>query len=190
MKRRTSQHRMGSTHIYSEEQLAGLRASATARKQETVERLRSAIASLKEKRQDITAQTIYAECGLHYSSYVRNEEAITLFRANSTYLAEKKQRTKRKRKTSGDASSQPSPRDPLLNYKKPQLVMRLRKAQQQIQDLERQLANLADACLQRDARVAELEVKLTELEPYRNFVEKVRLRVREEEYQGEGPFSS
>jgi hypothetical protein len=30
------------------------------RKQETVERLRAAIASLKEKKQDITAQTIYS----------------------------------------------------------------------------------------------------------------------------------
>jgi hypothetical protein len=181
---------MSSAHTHTETQLAGLRASTTARKQETVERLRAAIASLKEKKQDITAQNIYAECGLHYSSYVRNEEAIMLFRASSTYLIKKKQRTTRKRKTSGDTGSQLPPRDPLLNYKKPQLVMRLREAQQQIQDLKRQLANLADACLQRDARVVELEVKLTALEPYRNFVEQVRLRVREEEYQGEGPFSS
>jgi hypothetical protein len=39
---------------------------------------------------------------------------------------------------------------------------------------ERQLATLADACLQRDARVVELEAKLIALEPYRNFVEQVR----------------
>jgi chromosome segregation ATPase len=185
MKRKTNQRRGRSTHTYSEEQLAGLHASTTARKQETVERLRAAIASLKEKEQDITAQNIYAECGLHYSSYVRNEEAITLFRASSTYLTEKKKRTKHKRKTSDDTCSQSSPRDALLNYKKSQLVMRLREAQQQIKDLERQFACLADACLQRDARVVELEVKLTELEPYRNFVEQVRQRVRQEEYEGE-----
>jgi hypothetical protein len=156
-----------------------------ASKQATVERLRTAIASLKEKKQEITAQSIYAECGLHYSSYVRNEEAIALFRASSTYLTEQKQRTKRKRKPPGGASSQTSPRDPLLNYKKPQLVMRLRGAQQHVQDLERQLATLADACLQRDARVVELEAKLVELEPYRNFVEQVRSRVRQEEHEGE-----
>ncbi len=73
-----------SPRSYSEEQLAGLHASTTARKQGTIERLRAAIASLKEKKQDITAQSIYAECGLHYSSYVRNEEAIALFRTSST----------------------------------------------------------------------------------------------------------
>ncbi len=190
MKRKTNQHRGRSTHTYSEEQLAGLHASTTARKQETVERLCAAIASLKEKRQEITAQSIYAECGLHYSSYVRNEEAMALFRAGSTYLTAKKQRTKRKQKTSDDTCSHPSPRDPLLNYKKPQLVLRLREAQLQIQNLQQQLAVLADGCLQRDARVVELEAKLAELEPYRSFVEQVRQRVRREEYDNDSPLSS
>jgi len=185
MKRKTNQRRARSPHTYTEEQLAGLYASTTARKQATVDRLRAAIASLKEKKQDITAQSIYAECGLHYSSYVRNEEAIALFRANSTYLEEKKKRTKPRRKTGDDTLSQPPSCDPLFNYKKPQLVMRLREAQRQSQDLERQLASLADACLQRDARVMELEAKLAELEPYRNFVEQVRQRVRQEEHEGE-----
>jgi predicted nuclease with TOPRIM domain len=159
--------------------------STTARKQETVERLRTAIASLKNKQQPITVQTIYAECGLHYATYIRNEEAIALFRANSTHLTAQKKRTKRQRKTDEEAISSSRYRDPLLNYKKPQLVTRLREAQQHIQDLERQLATLADACLQRDAHVVELEAKLAELEPYRNFVEQVRLRVRQEEHGSE-----
>jgi len=72
-----------------------------------------------------------------------------------------------------------------MNYKKPHLVSRLRGAQQQIQDLEQQLVILAGACLQRDARVAELEAKLVELEPYRTFVEQVRQRVRREEYSND-----
>jgi len=180
MKKRTSRPRTGSARTHTEAQLAGLRASAVTRKRETVERLRAAIASLKEKKQDITAQTIYAECGLHYASYVRNEEAIALFRANSTHLIEQQKRIKRKRKTGGDVS--PKPRDSLMAYKKPQLVLRLREAQQQIQHMEQQLAVLADACLQRDARVAEIEAKLAELEPYRAFVEQVRLRVQQEEH--------
>ena len=182
MKKRVSSRRVRSAHTYSKEQLAGLYASTSARKQETVERLRAAIALLKEKKQDITAQNIYVVCGLHYSSYVRNEEAIALFRASSTYLAEKKKRTKRKRKTSDATFSQPSPRDSLLNYKKSQLVVRLRETQQQVQDLERQLATLADACLQREARVVVVEAKLAELEPYRSFVEQVRLRIQQEEH--------
>jgi hypothetical protein len=172
-----------SSRRYSEQQLSGLHSSTAARKQETVERLRMAIEVLQAKKQAISAQTIYAECGLHYASLLRNPEAIALFRANSTHLKQKKKRTRRQRKTSDDTLSQPSPRDPLFNYKKPQLVMRLREAQQHILDLERQLATLADACLQRDARVVELEAKLTELEPYRNFVEQVRQRVRHEEHE-------
>lgn len=179
--KRTSRGRLSrKTHTYSEEQIAGLRASTTARKHETVERLRTAIASLKEKKQEITAQNIYAECGLHYSSYVRNEEAIALFRANSTHLTKQRRQRKRERKANDDTP--PTPRDPLMHYKKPQLVARLREAQQRIQDLERQQRTLVDACLQRDARVVELEAKQAELEPYRNFVEQIRQRVQQEEH--------
>ncbi|HEU5382929.1 MAG TPA: hypothetical protein VFV38_46570 [Ktedonobacteraceae bacterium] len=182
MKRKANPRRVRSAHTYSAEQPAGLHTSTTARKQETVERLRVAIASLKEKKQDITAQTIYAESGLHYSSYVRNEEAIALFRINSTHLIEQQKRIKRKRKTGGDVS--PKPRDPLMSYKKPQLVLRLRETQQQLQQMSQQLAVLANTCLQRDMRVAELEAKLAELEPYRNFVEQIRLRIQHEEHDG------
>lgn len=168
--------------IYSEQQLSGLHSSTSARKQETVERLHMAIESLKAKKQAISAQTIHAECGLHYASILRNPEAIMLFQANSTHLAQKKKQTKRQRKTGEDAVSSPPSRDPLLSYKKPQLVTRLREAQQRILNLEQQQAKLVDACLQRDAQVVELETKLTELEPYRNFVEQVRTRVRQEEH--------
>jgi hypothetical protein len=189
MKRTSRGHHARHARTYSEEQIAGLRASTSARKQETVERLHAAIESLKSKKQVITAQSIYAECGLHYSTYVRNEDAITLFRANSTHLLQKKKR-KRKPNTGEDTLSSPPSRDPYLNYKKPQLALRLRDAQQQIQELQQHQAVLADACLQRDAQVVELEAKLAELEPYRAFVEQVRQRVRREEYSNDSPPSS
>jgi len=67
--------------------------------------------------------------------------------------------------------------------------MRLRKAQQEIEDLQQQLATLADACLQRDARVVELEAKLAELEQYSSFVEQVRVRIRREEHDQAPPAS-
>jgi hypothetical protein len=187
MKRKASQQRKRSTRPYSERQIAGLRASTAERKQETVRRLQTAIQALKDKKQAITAQSIYTECGLHYSSYARNDEAIMLFRANSTHLTQHKKRAKRK----GSANDQPPPsRNSLMNYKKPQLVSRLDEAKRENELLKQQLATLADTYLQREARVVELEARLAELEPYRSFVEQVRLRVREEEYQGEGPFSS
>ncbi len=148
---------------YSEHRLAGLRMSTSSRKQETVNRLSEAIESLKSKKQTITAQTIYTECGLSYASYARNPDALALFRANSMHLNQKRQRGKRKRKI---ADALIPSRDPLMNYKKPQLVSRLREMQQQLRLQERQLAMLANGCLQQDARVAELEAKLAELEPY------------------------
>src|SRR2546423_7216634 len=103
MKRTARGRPSRTTRTYSEEQIAGLRASTSARKQETVERLRAAVESLKNKQQAITAQSIYEESGLHYSSYVRNEDAIALFRANSTHLTLQKRRTKRKGKTGENA---------------------------------------------------------------------------------------
>jgi hypothetical protein len=183
MKKKASSRRRRPKRPYSEKQLAGIRASTATRKQETIKRLRAAIESLKQKKQAITAQSIYTECGLHYSSFVRNEEAIALFRANSTQLTEKKKRTRRTLTTHDEAA--PTRRDPLLNYKKPQLVTRLREAQQQIQVLEQQLATVAEACLQREAQVTELKAKLAGIEPYRDFVEKMRLRIQNEEHDGQ-----
>jgi len=179
MKKYPSSHKPRSAQTYTETQLAGLRASTTTRKQETVERLRTAIESLRAKKQTITAQTIYAECGLHYASFARNAEALTLFRANSTHLTQKKKRAKRKQKLIDEPIQL---RDPLMNYKKPQVVTRLRDAMQQLQDLEEHRIHLVDACLQRDARIAELETKIAELEPYRDFIEQVRMRIRREEH--------
>lgn len=185
MKNRSSSHKPRSVGTYTEAQLAGLRASTTARKQETVERLRAGIEALKTKKLAITAQTIYTECGLHYASFARNAEALALFRANSTHLTQKNKGTKRKQKS----RDEPTPsRDPLMNYKKPQLVTRLRDTMQRLQDLEEQQTRLVDACLQREARIAELETKIAELEPYRDFIEQVRTRIRTEEY-GRGPES-
>jgi hypothetical protein len=136
MKKRASSQRKRSTQTYSEEQLAGLRASTATRKQETLDRLRAAIASLKDKQQAITAQSIYAESGLHYSSLLRNPEAIALFRANSAHLNTQKKRTRRMRKTSEDTLTQPPSRDPWLNYKKSQLVVLLRELSKRFRTCE------------------------------------------------------
>ena len=59
-------------------------------------------------------------------------------------MAEKKR--KRRKRTGADEET-PAPRDPLLNYKKPQLVERYRAAQQRVQELQQQLALSADAAM-------------------------------------------
>src|SRR5229473_3101787 len=115
MKPETKRRSTRLPRTYSEAQLAGIKQSTTARRLATVERLRTAIASLKAKKQEISVQTIYDECGLRYAAIHRNPEALALFRANSTHLvAAKKQR---KRKPRADEETTPAPRDPLLSYK-------------------------------------------------------------------------
>jgi hypothetical protein len=164
---------------YSEAQLAGIKQSTTQRRLATVERLQTAIDALKAKKQEISAQTIYDECGLRYAAIHRNPEALALFRANSTHLvAAKKQR---KRKSREDSETTPAPRDPLLSYKKPQLVARLRSAQQQLLEVQQQQAALVEARLKQEARIAELEAKLAVLEPYRTFVMQMRAQMQREE---------
>lgn len=167
---------------YSEAQLAGIKQSTTVRRLATVERLQAAIKSLKAEKQEISVQTIYDECGLRYAAIHRNPEALALFRANSTHLVAAKKRNKRK---PHEAAEIPS-RDPLLNYKKSQLVARLRLAQQQLLEVQQQQAVLVEARLKQEARIAELEAQLAGLEPYRTFVEQVRRDMQREE---QGRFS-
>ena len=164
---------------YSEAQLAGIKQSTTARRLATVERLRTAIDALKEKKREISVQTIDDECGLRYAAIPRNPEALALFRANSTHLvAAKKQH---KRKPHVDEEATPELRDPLLSYTKTQLVTRLRSAQQQREFVRQQQSVLVEARLKQEARIAELEAKLAALEPYRTFVERMRVQMQREE---------
>ncbi len=108
-----------------------------------------------------------------------NPEALALVRANSTHLVAAKKRNKRKQ--SEDSERALSSRDPLLSYKKPQLVARLRSAQQQLLEMQRQQAVLVDARLKQEARIAELEARLAVLEPYRTFVMQMRAQMQREE---------
>ena len=179
MKPKTKRRSPHLPRTYSEAQLVGIKQSTTARRLATVERLRTAIDALKAKKQEISVQTIYDECGLRYAAIHRNPEALALFRANSTHLVEASKQ--RKRKPSTDEEATPAPRDSLLSYKKPQLVARLRVAQELLLKGQQQLAVQAEVAIQREARIAELEARLAELEPYRVFVEQMRSQMQREE---------
>ncbi len=179
MKRKTNPRKQRALREPSEAQLAALRQSTTARRLATVERLRTAIEALKAKKQEISVQTIYDECGLRYAAIHRNPEALALFRANSThFVAAKKQR---KRKSPVDEEATPAPRDPLLSYKRPQLVARLHSVQHQLLEAQQQQALLVEARLKQEAKIAELEAKLAVLEPYRTFVVQMRAQMQREE---------
>jgi len=150
-----------------------------ARRLATFEQLRTAIDALKAKKQEISVQTIYNECGLRYAAIHRNPEALALFRANSTHLVTAKKQNRRK--THAGAEHVPSPRDSLLSYKKSQLVARLRLAQQQLLEVQQSQAALVETRLKQETRIAELEAKLAALEPYRTFVEQMRVQMQREE---------
>ncbi len=184
MKRKTSAKKPRASRPPSEAQLRALRISTAARRQSTIERLRSAIDTLTAKKAKITVQAIYEECGLRYAAIHRNREALALFRTHSTHLVAEKKRKRRKPMSTGEQT--PTPRDPLLNYKKPQLVVRYRAALQHVQELQQQLAATVDAGMKREARIAELEATLAQLEPYRAFIEQWRAQMHREE---QGPFS-
>jgi hypothetical protein len=174
MRKRKRSHRP-IDHLYSERQLAGLRAHAQAQKQSTVDRLRTAITSLQAQHKPISARTIYEECGLEYASLRRNPEALLLYQQHSTYLKRERKQTKT------SCPDTISPRDPLLAYKKPDLVTRLRQEQARYAELETQYATILHDYVQRDVKIAELEAEQAR---YREYFERLRLQVQQQEHGG------
>lgn len=162
-------------YTYSEQQLAGLRTHAEAQKQGTVDRLRSAITSLQAQHKPISTRTIYEECGLSYASFRRNPEALLLYQQHSTFLKRERKRT---RTACPDTVS---PRDPLLAYKKPDLVARLRQEQARCAEQERQYATILQDYVQKDIKIAELEAELAQ---HRQYLEGLRLTIQRQEHQG------
>lgn len=86
MKAKSKRHSPRLSRTYSEAQLAGIKRSTEEHWMTTIEWLRTAIETLKAKKQEISVQTIYDECGLRYAAIHRDPEALALFRANNTYL--------------------------------------------------------------------------------------------------------
>jgi hypothetical protein len=158
---------------YSEQQLAGLRSHAEAQKQITVDRLRIAITSLQEQHKPISARTIYEECGLEYTSLRRNPEALLLYQQHSTFLKNKRKRT---RTACPDAVSL---RDPLLAYKKTKLVAILREERAQRQETEKQQGQLLQEYVQKDVKIAQLEAELAQ---YHGYLERLRNSIQQQEH--------
>ncbi|SRR6266516_109434 len=162
------------TEPYTEQQLAGLREHAHAQKQQTLSRLEAAIASLATQHKPISAKTIREECGLEYASIRRNPEALLLYQQHSTFL---KQQRKRAKASQPDA---PKPRDPLLAYKKTDLVARVRRTEQLLNAREQQHTTLLRDYVQKDVKIAELEAELAK---HRQYLEGLRLSMQRQEHQ-------
>lgn len=162
------------TEPYTEQQLTGLREHTQAQKQQTLSRLKAAIASLAAQNKPISARTIREECGLEYASIRRNPEALLLYQQHSTFLKQKRKRTK------APQSDTPSPRDPLLAYKKMDLVARVRNAEELLKTREQQHAALLQDYVQKDVKIAELEAELAR---HRQYFEGLRLTVQQQEHR-------
>jgi len=169
-----------SSSEYTEHRLQGLRRHAAEQRQATLERLRVAIEALKARGEPITVHTIRAESHLDYKSYARNPEALKLFQEQSTFLATKRKQARRRRKD-GLQEEPPASKDPLLNYKRPQLVTRLRQEMQRREEIEGQYRQLLEEHMQSDLKVIQLEA---ELATYQQFLGQVRAQVRQEEHGG------
>jgi hypothetical protein len=162
-------------HSYAEQQLAGLREHAQVQKQHTVSRLEAAIASLTAQHKPISARTIYEECGLAYAALRRNPEALLLYQQHSTFLKQKRKRAK------APHPEMSSPHDPLLAYKKADLVARVRKGEELLNARDKQHATLLQDCVQKDIKIAELEAELAR---HRQYLEGLRLTMQRQEHQG------
>jgi hypothetical protein len=198
----------------SGDQYAHLRANAAAQKQETVDRLTQAIVQLEAEHRPVTTFTIKDVSGLDYMAYYRNREAFQLFQQHSTHLRKKREQEQAKRHATS-RSSKPrkgrgrdalhavtvSPRDPLLDYKRPRLVQLLhearaerdearqqaqaeririeQQAQTQRAELEQRYRKLLQEHIQCGVTIAKLEAQVAE---YLAFMERLRTALHREEH--------
>src|SRR5437667_4581567 len=117
------------------DQYAHLRANAAAQKRATVDRLSQAITQLEAEGRPVNTFTIKEVSGLDYMAYYRNREAFQIFQEHSTHLRKEREQkqakgqvaSRGKSRKAGKGQAVPhtakvSPRDPLLDYKRPRLV--------------------------------------------------------------------
>ncbi len=196
------------------DQYAHLRANAAAQKQTTVDRLGQAITRLEADGRPVNTFTIKEVSGIDYMTYYRNRAAFQLFQEHSTHLRKEREQEQvkhqaasrlSKRKTGkGRTTSHTvtvSPRDPLLDYKRPRLVQLLHearaerdKARQQAQavqasskqqvltqraELEQRYRKLLQEHMRCGVTIAKLEAQVAE---YLAFMERFRSSLHREEY--------
>ncbi len=138
--------------LFSDDQYAHLRGYAAAQKQATVDRLRQAITQLEAEGHEVSTFTIKEVSGMDYMAYYRNREAFQIFQEHSTHLRREREQAQEKRQAAsrgrarktgkGQAASHAvkvSPRDPLLDYKRPRLVELLHEARAERDEARRQL---------------------------------------------------
>jgi hypothetical protein len=136
----------------SDDPYAHLRANAAAQKQTTVDRLSQAITQLEAEGRPVNTFTIKEVSGMDYMAYYRNRDAFQMFQEHSTHLRKEREQKQAKQKIASRGRSRKtgkgqvashavkvSPRDPLLDYKRPRLVELLHEARAERDEAKRQL---------------------------------------------------
>jgi hypothetical protein len=179
---------MTKTMASSHDRYAHLRANAPAQKQATVDRVSQAIAELEAGGRAVNTFTIKEVSGLDYMAYYRNPEALALFRTHSTYLREKREQEQAKRRQSkrkqtkdgGDLHQvKVEARDPWFNYKKPELVAKLRVAYAEREQIEQSYGTLLQEHMQCGLTIAKLEAQISE---FNTFMAQFRNALNNEEH--------
>jgi hypothetical protein len=154
-----------------------LRIYAATQKQTTVERLEKAITQLEAEDRPVNTFTIKEVSGMDYMIYYRNREAFQLFQEHSTHLRKEREQEQAKHQATSSGKSRKSkkdqavahpakvsPRDPLLDYKRPRLVELLREARAERDEAKQQLRTERVEAEQRGkAAQAELEQRYHKL---------------------------
>ncbi len=190
--------------LASNDQYAHLRANATAQKQTTVNRLSQAITRLEAEGRPVNTFTIKEVSGLDYMTYYRNREAFQLFQEHSTHLRKQREQEQARQHRSKSKKAlhtvQITPRDPLLDYKRPRLVQLLhearaerdeakqqareerteseQRAQAERADLEQRYSKLLQEHMQCGLKIVRLEAELAE---FNAFMERYRSSLQREE---------
>jgi len=121
--------------------------------------------------------TIKEVSGLDYMAYYRNREAFQLFQEHSTHLRKEREQAQAKRLMTSRGKSRKtgkgqvashavkvSPRDPLLDYKRPRLVELLHEARAERDEAKRQVKTARFEAEQRaQAEHVELEQRYHKL---------------------------
>jgi hypothetical protein len=198
----------------SNDPYAHLSANAAAQKQTTVNRLSQAITQLEAEGRPVNTFTIKEVSGMDYMTYYRNREAFQLFQKHSTHLLREREKEQAKRQLVNRGKPRKigkdqvvshtvkvSPRDPLLDYKRPRLIELLHEARAESDEAKRQLRmerveaeqraqderaeleqcyrKLLQEHTQCGVAIAKLEAQVAE---YLAFMERFRTALHREEY--------
>ena len=163
--------------VSDEKRYDHLRTYAATQRQATVKRLEKAITQLEAEGRPVNTFTIKEVSGMDYMVYYRNREAFQLFQEHSTHLRREREQVQEKRQAAsrgkprktGKAQAashavKVSPRDPLLDYKRPRLVELLHEARAERDEARRQLrTERVKAEQHAQAKQAELEQRYHKL---------------------------